>query len=528
MVARRISLALKGIPRIGSDGNLTKKAVLNATASILDFGVRLVVGFIVTPLLVAGLGNFGFGVWQVLSRLTGYINPAGGRSAQALKWTIASKQSSTDYDEKRRLVGSAIGVWLLFLPLVVSIGAAVAWFAPMWLNAPANVVPSVRLTAAILVATLIMLAIVQVPRAVLMGENLGYKRMGLSAALVVIGGGFTVLALYLDTGLIGVATAHLATSTLTGLVFIKIARKHVPWFGIARPSRRAVRDFLRLSGWFLLWGLVMRLMTGSDIVILGIADSPELVTTYALTRYVPETLISVIAILVFGVSPGLGGVIGSGDLSKASRIRSEMMSFTWLVGTVLGGTILLWNQSFIGLWVGPEHYAGSLPTLLIVISVMQFVLIRNESNIIDLTLELRRKVLIGILSTTLAISIACILVGVMDLGIVGLCIGFIVGRSILTVSYPWIVSRYLGISLSSQLKEIVRPAFITLLVIIIMSYLGGIVVTNSWLSLILCVGLTLLVATLSCFFAGLSHSQRHRMWRRIRAGVPILDGRSRS
>ena len=29
-----------------------------------------------TPLMVAGLGNYLFGMWQVLNRLVGYITPA--------------------------------------------------------------------------------------------------------------------------------------------------------------------------------------------------------------------------------------------------------------------------------------------------------------------------------------------------------------------------------------------------------------------------------------------------------------------
>ncbi|MFQ5544446.1 MAG: lipopolysaccharide biosynthesis protein, partial [Acidiferrobacterales bacterium] len=451
MVANRISLKSRTLSKWFSDESLTRKAYLNAIASALDYGTRLAVGFVINPLLVTGLGSYGYGVWQVLGRLVGSINPVGGRSTQALKWTIANQQASTDYEEKRRQVGSAVAVWLLFLPLLVSLGAVLAWFAPIWLNAPAELSQSVRFAAAILVVSLIIVSIADVPRSVLTGENLGYKRMGLSALLVAVGGALTALALYLNAGLVGVATASLAATILTGVLFLKVARVHVPWFGIAKPLRGAVRSFLRLSGWFLVWGLVMRLMRASDVVILGILESAELVTIYSLTKYVPETLISLVAIVVFGITPGLGGIIGSRNLQKAIRVRKEIMSFTWLLVTVLGATILLWNESFVRLWVGQEYYAGPIPTLLMIGMVTQFVLIRNDASIIDLTLDLRRKVLIGLLSATLSIVAAGVLVGPLKMGIMGLCVGFIAGRSILTLSYPWLVGRYLGVSLSSQL-----------------------------------------------------------------------------
>ena len=73
-------------------------------------------GSLVSPVLVSRLGDVVYGVYQTLGRLVGYATPAGGRPSQALKWTIARHQHSTEYDEKRLQVGSALAVWLVFLP----------------------------------------------------------------------------------------------------------------------------------------------------------------------------------------------------------------------------------------------------------------------------------------------------------------------------------------------------------------------------------------------------------------------------
>ena len=64
------------------DDTLTKKAALNALAAALDYGARLIVGFLVTPWLVAGLGNYFYGTWQILNRMIGYISPASGRAVR--------------------------------------------------------------------------------------------------------------------------------------------------------------------------------------------------------------------------------------------------------------------------------------------------------------------------------------------------------------------------------------------------------------------------------------------------------------
>jgi len=357
--------------------------------------------------------------------------------------------------------------------------------------------------------------------------------MGVSAMLVLGGGGLTWLALRLETGIVGVSAATVLTTVLTGVLFLLIVRTYAPWFGLAKPSFAAVRRFLGLSGWFLGWNLVMSLMMASDVVVLGMLASVESVTAYSLTKYAPETLISFVAIMAFGIAPGLGGIIGSGDLEKAARVRGEIMVLTWLVVTVLGSTILLWNRSFMALWVGAGHYLGSIPALLIVLVVTQFILIRNDGNIIDLTLRLRNKVLMGILSATLSIAAASVLVGYFELGVVGLCLGMIAGRAMLSVGYPLLVGRFLGLSLSSQIKSALRPALITLMLFSLASGLGNFapvgVGVRGWVSFIPSAGVTACMVLLVAFYAGLSGGQRKRVLERIRtlivaAGSSQQDG----
>jgi O-antigen/teichoic acid export membrane protein len=514
-------LRIRPLKQLFSDATLTQKASLNALATSIDYAARWAVTFLITPVLVASLGDFRFGVWQVLGRLIGYLSPAGGRPDQVLKWTIATQQGSTDQAEKRRQVGSALVVWVLFFPLLSLLGAVLAWYTPSWLKAPPELVPSVRWATALLVADLILTNLAEIPRSVMRGENLGYKRMGLSTVLVLLGGALTALAVYANGGLIGMAGANVLTTALTGVMFVKVARSSVAWFGVAKPVLGSVRRFLGLSAWFLAWTLVMQLLRGADVVVLGILGSPELVTRYSLTRSIPETLIGFVAILVFGTTPGLGRIIGTRDFAKAARVREEMMIITWLMVTALSSTMLLWNRSFVQLWVRKaDYYAGTIPNLLIALVVMQFVFIRNDANIIDLTLDLRKKVLVGLLSAGLSAGLSGVLVARFGLGIVGLALGFLAGQSVLSVAYPLIVGRFLGLSARAQLQGALRPASVSVLACGLLSALGDALVVRSWFVLVPVAGLTLISSSLLIFYTGLSAEQRARLWKRIRRAAP--------
>jgi O-antigen/teichoic acid export membrane protein len=507
------------LSRLLSDEGLTRKASLNAFAAILDYASRLVAGFVMTPFLVRGLGDQGYGIWQVLDRFMTYLSPATGRPSQALKWTIARHQSSSDYEEKRRQVGSAVMVWLSFLPLLIVIGAVLAWVAPALLKTPPSMTWSVRVATLLLVANSLVFSLGDVPRSVVQGENLGYKRMGLSTALVFASAGLTALALYLNGGLVGVVAADLAHTLLGGLLMLQVARANIPWFGIAKPLAGAVRRFLGLSGWFLAWNLVMRLMRATDVVVLGVFGSPEMVTMYTLTRYAPETVVFIVATLAQGVTPGLGGIVGSGDKSRAQRLRAEIMTFTWLLVAALGATILLWNRSLLQVWVGGRHYLGAGANLLLMAMVAQFVMIRNDANIIDLTLNLRSKVLIGFLSAALSAAAAAYAVGILGLGAVGVCLGFIAGRSILSIGYPLIVGRSLGVSLGQQLRATLRPGAVTAVLFGLSAIGSGTLAVASWWLLAPCVVLTLPVATLAAFQLGLGPEQRDQVVKRIRRAL---------
>jgi hypothetical protein len=257
--------------------------------------------------------------------------------------------------------------------------------------------------------------------------------------------------------------------------------------------------------------------------VLGLLNSVESVTNYTLTKYVPETLLGVIVIIVFGIVPGLGGIIGTGDYERAIRLRKEIISFTWLAATALGAAILLWNRVFIVLWVGAEHYSGAIPNLLIVAGAMQLAFIRSDGNIIDLTLRLSQKVLLGFLSVTISIVSASLLVGYFELGIEGLCAGIIAGRLIISLGYPILIGRFLGINFAHQAHGILRPLIVTIFLFLAASSLGSWILhpawsgIKGWLMFIVSASLTGILMLLLSFYAGLSRTQRWNMLHRLRA-----------
>src|SRR5439155_13559170 len=215
---------------------LTRRASLNALQSLLDYGARLGVGLVVTPIVVEGLGRSLFGVWEMIGRLIGYMSAADGRPTEALRLLIATKQGADDSMEHRRAVGSALVVWLWFLPLVAGVGALLVWLSPIVTKVPASLQTTVRLASVALVLSLLVGGLASIPESVLRGMNLGYKRMGFQAGLNLIGGVLTAGAIYAGLGVVGLAGEQVVVIVVIGLCFWLLVKHYVPAVGVTRPA----------------------------------------------------------------------------------------------------------------------------------------------------------------------------------------------------------------------------------------------------------------------------------------------------
>jgi O-antigen/teichoic acid export membrane protein len=171
----------------------------------------------------------------------------------------------------------------------------------------------------------------------------------------------------------------------------------------------------------------------------------------------------------------------------------------------------VWLPSFLDLWVGARYDAGTLATVLICVMVLQLALVRVDSNVIDVTLRVRAKVLLGLFSVAVSAGLAVALVGPAGLGIPGLVAGFIIGRLPLTVAYPWLIGRLLRLQVARQLAAIWRPLATSVAMLAAAIWLRGHVHAGGWFSLI---GLGLVTTALTLVLAavaGLDDRQRRRV-----------------
>ena len=502
--------------------SLTGRASLNVLQSLLDYSVKLGVGLVIVPILVTGLGRTLYGVWEMLGRLVGYIESADGRSTQALRLVISNQQSSDDESAKRRWVGSALMVWVCFLPLWVAAGGLLIWLTPTVTKVPPELHTTVRVACALMMVAVLVAGLATLPEAVLRGTNLGYKRMGLQAGVSLVGGVLLAGAIYVGSGLVGVAGAGIVIAALTGVCFLVVVRRQVPWFGTERASRAEVGSLLGMSIWITLGDVVSKLLA-SDVLVLGMVLSASTVTTYVLTGYATRLALNLHSLSAEAVMPGVAGVIGEKHFERAALLRREMLAITGVFVIGVGATILLWNRSFVHLWVGPENYAGTWTNLLLVLIAVQSAFIRCDAYLIDAALQPQRRVRVGIAAgiVTLLLSIGL----THWAGMVGLCLAILAGRATQTIGYPLLVRNCLAQSPGLSMTWLVQPLLVMGLLFAGAAYGSQHLLVDHWLSWVLAVAVTFLSAIGLAVVFGLPAALRSAIRARIVEIVNRQEGR---
>jgi O-antigen/teichoic acid export membrane protein len=415
----------------GRKENLKQRAYLNTVSSMLDYTANRLTGFLVNPFIIAGLGTSLFGIWQMLSQFTGYVNIADTRSAQVLKWTVAQKKDVATTAELRRDAGAAFVVMLLVMPVLLIGGSIIAWYAPYITHAEKAHYDLIRVACSLLIFSVLVFKFFELFEAVLRGMNLTFKRMGFRAGIVILGGGLKILAITLGYGLTGLAVVQLLDSLLIGTSYYIVVKRNVGWFGFSKPGRSDVFRFGKLSLWYLADAGANMVNHNSDKLLLGVITGPVAVAYYTLTKFMPAAFQGLINRIILGIMPGIGKLLGLKEYDKVNFVRKKINSFSLLLTTAFGVTIIIFNQSFLNAWVGNEHFAGHTANVLIMIMTIQDTFIKNDACIISATLDIRKKVFLTLISAVLFIGFGVILVSKM--GIAGLCLSLMISRLFLFI-----------------------------------------------------------------------------------------------
>ena len=488
---------------------LAKNTKLNTISGLVVFAIRIIIVLIMNPIFIQYLGSTSFGIWKSIERLLGFASIADGKATQALKWTIANQEASDDFDRKQRAIGSAIIIWFLFLPILITIISILIFFSSELIK---GVVESdyiiVKSIILILGINLIITPLMSIPDSVLGGTNNGYISNSNRIIWMILGAIITYVVLVFGYGLKEMAYTLLVITIFSGINALYLAKKKIKWLNIKKTTKKEIHSFFKFSAWVLAWSLIAKFLLGSEVVLLSSLIGAQTVSQFIFTSYLAFTTITLSAIVVSSTTPGLGMLIGNKDFIKSQAIINKIRNFSFSFSIFSAASILLLNKSFVYLWGGEELYLGWENNFLIVLIMIQLIAIRNEGFLIDLSLDLKNKVLLGALSVLISVILSIVLYNLYS-SVFSVLVGIFLGRFILLFTFPIITNRVIQYKASTL--SLTKNFFYTLVILFLSLYIGTNQTFSSWSELFIFAIIEIVVCAIYVYLFLLSSDNRDKV-----------------
>lgn len=483
---------------------------LNAIALYANFIVFALLGLLINPFLVRALGSEHFGLWKGLLRILDLSSVADGRATQALKWVVAHESANDGVEKKRRDVGAAILIWLVWLPfLATAVGASV--IALPWLihGISDEDLGMVRFAAGLVGFNVVITALVGIPDAVLVGTNQGFRSFVVTTFFLVVSNVGMLVAANAGFGLPGMGTTIVICTLLTGLTTLFIARRYVNWWGIRRPLREDVKRLFGFSNWTLAWAFIQMLMMSSEVLLIGYFSGATDISCYTFTSFVVQFGLSICLMTGSAVTPRLGALVGGRKTADAARLTSQTRQIVLVFIAVAGAGIILSNRAFLARWIGLDFYLGDAANVAMAAAFAQLALIRFDAQVQDVGLRIAPKVIVGAICAVLALALGAALFWATQ-SIAMIFVGLVIGRLPLHYFFPLFVERMIpglnrGLGSIAGCITILACAYALSLV-----YSG-----ESWLDLITLLIISIAFSVFASFFVILDGDMRSMVLRTL-------------
>jgi len=245
---------------------------------------------------------------------------------------------------------------------------------------------------------------------------------------------FVLFLLHSGLGLLSIPYSELATALLMIIMNMfllgrNMQRNHVPL--LIRFD--GIKKFLGLFIYTFTARICKIASKNMDNFFISYYLSPVSVVTYNLTSRAPTASENVIKLPVAAFRPALSQVTGSGDQKITRVVISRLLRIIlWSIGIITTG-FMVFNDDFVRLWVGPQHYAGTLVNTLICIAFSLFVWTNVTGMLLFSVGGIKKSSLADMISSFLLIPL--IFIGIRFFGLAGLVTAHIIAMLIAGAYY---------------------------------------------------------------------------------------------
>lgn len=399
---------VKPMPKPSQAGRL----MLNALSNYARFGVMMVGMLLLTPFIIANVGQSDFGLWMLIISVVGYFELLDCGFATATVKFVGQFEGSRDTEKRNRLASTLLCVYAAM--------AAVIALLTVGLSSVFNGVFQIEAAQQdkaiwILMAMALKVAL-NLPLSLFLGVLFGQQRLvavNITRIIAYLGYMAAVWwSLSNGYGIVQIAALNAGVFVLEHLAFFVICRLRTP------DLRLSIRGFDRDVFWKAASFSVFAMITNVSALVLLRTDPIVVkfflplsaVALYALALKISEQVLLLTKQLINVFTPLVAQLHGAGDEEGLRRAFISSSKFGLASLAVLSLPLMYWSSEAMELWVGPE-FAASGPVLMVLILSMHFrVLQEGATNVLGMTGGHRFVAVTSVISSVINLGLSLLLI----------------------------------------------------------------------------------------------------------------------
>ena len=440
------------------------RLVLNTICNVTELVIRLVIGFVMTPIILHHLGRSVYGIWALTGSLLAYSSLLSlGLNSAVNRW-IPVYLVQKDYDGINRVVNTTLVAYLTASGILALAVFVLACGFPYWFGIPPELHTASRLTVALVGMGFIVLILLNVFLAVLSGLQ-RYELLAtcdiVTELLWIVGIVIVILSGHGLVALAVVSAASRVTRAAAKTLFARrCCRRLIVNLSLARW--RTFREMLGYSINTLLFSCGQVIQRQAALILIGALMGVAAVAEYAM----PLLLAGLIGQLVITASqamkPAASRLDAQERLDHVRQLYVRGTKYALLLVVPMAAFVFSYGSAIMRIWL-KEEYVGAGATILWILVVGVVFRVWHVPAFF-IVVGLGRHRFFGIV--TLAMAVFCVILSLIltvgfDMGVVGVAVGFAVPEvlvgAILVAPY---CCRSVGLTLRKELKACVLPALI--------------------------------------------------------------------
>lgn len=494
------------MPTVTAKTSTAAPLSVNIFSNLGGYAVSAAIAFLLSPIIIHGLGNARYGVWSLVADLIGYYGALDVGIGGAVSHYVARYLGKADGNAVRETLSTAMGALAAMGLVVIALGCGLIFVFPHVFDTRGVNLSEIRIALSIMTLTIGA----SFPMAIFSSSLVGHRRMDLVninevsvRILVAIASWILIKS---GAGIIGLALAVASGRILSWAACLVWSKR----IGVPFPSRlhfrpKQLRELVSYGSKNALINIAILINYRTDSFVIGIFLGVKWITFFSIGSVLVQYCSDAILAVTRAFTPYLTHQDSRGNSEELRRLYLLGVRLAGLLATTAAAYLLAFGKDFVRLWLGAAYVSGpltyrsdvvmmvllcaSFPRLLQSISWQLLLATRNQqylmwlivgeavSNLALSVILVHRYALLGVAVGTMipvVISQGFLLpayifrtykISLVEYGTKGLGRPFVCG-TILFIVTKWMVTAYSPSSWSTFFPEVATAALLGITLIV--------------------------------------------------------------